>query len=50
MSLRQFALILHNLLLGICCCVKDNTISTKFVPILMYHSQAVIIAVTILLW
>ena len=35
----SFTLILYNLLLAICCCVKDNIISTKFVCILMYHNQ-----------
>ena len=39
MFFRQFTLILYNLLLATCCCFKDNIISTKFVPILMYHNQ-----------
>ena len=39
MFLRQFTLILYNFLLAICCCVKDNIISTKFVRILMYPNQ-----------
>ena len=39
MFLRQFTLILYNLLLAICCCVKDKIISTKFVHILMYQNQ-----------
>ena len=39
MFLGQFTLILYNLLLTICCCVKDNIIFTKFVRILIYHNQ-----------
>ena len=39
MFLWQFTLILYNFLLAICCCVKDNIISTKFVCILMYPNQ-----------
>ena len=39
MFLRQFTLILYNFFLAICCCVKDNVISTKFVRILMYPDQ-----------
>ena len=37
--LSQFTLLLYNFLLGICFCVQDNIISTKFVRILMYHNR-----------
>ena len=38
MFLSQFTLMLYNFLLAICCCVKENIISTKFVRILTYHN------------
>ena len=39
MFLKQFTLILYNLFLAICCCVRNNIVFTKFIHILMYQNQ-----------